>query len=37
MLAPLLSLHSLVRLIGNLGINADDWTIAFLYKNAGHS
>ncbi|WP_245944175.1 MULTISPECIES: MMPL family transporter [Helicobacter] len=29
-----LSLHSLVRLIGNLGINADDWTIAFLYKNA---
>lgn len=29
-----LSLHSLVRLIDNLGIDADDWTIAFLYKNA---
>ncbi len=32
-----LSLHSLVRLIDNLGINADDFTLAFLYKNAQDS
>ena len=32
-----LSLHSLVRLIENLGMRADDFTIAFLYKNAQDS
>lgn len=32
-----LSLHSLVHLIEGLGVNADDFTLAFLYKNAQDS
>ena len=33
----ILSLYSLVRLVNTLGINADDFTLAFLYKNAQDS
>lgn len=33
----ILSLHSLVQLIDTLGIQADDFTLAFLYKNSQDS